>query len=55
VTRPVRVIGPPCHAMRIAGALAAAGAGITGLHRRHDTRNGGGYRGTLHLLAEVDG
>jgi hypothetical protein len=54
MTRPVRVIGNPCHAMRIAGTLAAAGAHITGLHRRHDTRHDGGYQGTLHLLAEVE-
>jgi rubrerythrin len=51
VTRPVRVLGPACHAYRLAGALAAAGAHITGVHRRHDTRHDGGYRGTLHLLA----
>lgn len=51
----VRIIGRPCHAMRLAGTLAAAGATITAPHRRMDAHDGHGPRPTLHLLAEVDG
>lgn len=49
----VRILGRPCHAMRLAMDLAVSGATITGTHRRHDAHDGHGPRPTLHLLAEV--
>lgn len=53
MTREVRIIGRPCHAIRLAADIANSGATVTGAHRRDDAHDGVGPRSTLHLLAEV--